>query len=531
MNGLDRLRLQRVVDRLLAPWDRAAGPGMTLGLVLEDELAVHHSVGLASVELGVPIGPATTFRIASVSKQFTCAAILLLAAEGKLRVEDNVRAWLPELPDLGVYITLDHLMHNSSGIRDMLEIMRMGGVDLAQPVTHDDLMAGICRQRGLNFPPGSRYLYSNSNFLLLGRVVEKASGESLRAFLDRRIFAPLGMSTTRHVESPAEAVPGLATGYFAAPGGGWRRAQHGFPLHGEGGLVSSVEDLALWNRHLGAPRGAALAESLTARMDFTNGRPNAYARGVGLRRYRGLSIVEHGGLWPGYKTAFLRIPDRGLALICITNDAGADPHAAAAQVLDAVIDEMPGVHPAPVLPPPTELGRYAGRWLDREGGATADIALNNDDALTVTTYGVSFVARATEEGRLSSPTYSTPFTFRLLGASDTMEVEHDAGTIAIYHRVAEGPALPEGLSGRYVNDEMAASWTIDATSLTVAGPLQLATQWSVEPVEGDVIRVMAPTTLYNTWLDGRVLRRPGGRIAGLAVDGGRARKVVFTRDG
>jgi CubicO group peptidase (beta-lactamase class C family) len=158
MNGLDRLRLERLVDRLLATWDRPAGPGMTLGLALEDELVVHRSAGLASIELGVQIGPATTFRIASVSKQFTCAAILLLAAEGKLRVEDDVRDWLPELRDFGVRITLDQLMHNTSGIRDMLEIMRWGGIDLAQPVTHDDLMAGICRQRGLNFPPGSRYL-------------------------------------------------------------------------------------------------------------------------------------------------------------------------------------------------------------------------------------------------------------------------------------------------------------------------------------------------------------------------------------
>jgi len=528
MNGLDRLRLQRVVDRLLAPWDRPAGPGMTLGLVIEDELAVHNSAGMASVELGVPIGPGTTFRIASVSKQFTCAAILLLAAEGKLRIDDDVREWLPEVPDLGMHMTLDHLMHNSSGIRDMLEIMRMGGVDLSQPVTHDDLMAGICRQRGLNFPPGSRYLYSNSNFLLLGRVIGKASGQSLREFLDRRIFGPVGMSATRHVESPAESVPGLATGYFAADGG-WRRAQHGFPLHGEGGLVSCVEDLALWHRHLGSPRGAALAESLTARMDFTNGRPNAYARGVGLRRYRGASIIEHGGLWPGYKTAFLRIPDRGLALICITNHAGADPHAVAAQALDAVLDDMPGVHAAPVLPPTTELGRYAGRWIDRTGGATADIALRDDGALTVATYGVPFVARAAEDGRLGNRTYSTPFTFRLLGSGDELEVEQDAGAIATYHRVAEDAALPDGLSGRYVNDDMAANWTVDGALVTVTGPLRIGTRWSVEPVEGDVIRVVAPTALYTAWLDGRVLREGGGRITGLAVDGGRARRLVFRR--
>ncbi len=532
MNGLDRLRLQHLIDRLLAPKHRQDGPGMTLGLVLEDELVIHRSAGLASIELGVPIGPATRFRIASVSKQFTCAAILMLAAEGKLRVEDEIRDWLPELPDLGVRITLDHLMHNCSGIRDMLEILRMGGMDLAQPATDDDLMEGICRQRALNFAPGSRYLYSNSNFRLLGRVVEIASGETLRAFLDRRIFAPLGMLATCHVESPTETVPNLATGYIAAPDShDWRRAQHGYRLHGEGGLVSCVEDLALWHRHLGSPRGASLDQALTARMDFTNGRPNDYARGVGLRRHRGLSVIEHGGLWPGYKTAFRRIPDRGLALICITNDGAADPHAVAAVVLDAAIDDMPHVHPAPITPPPTELRRYVGRWLDADSAATADIALGDDGVLTVTTYGVPFDVRATEDGRLGGTTSSQHFTFRLLGADDTLEVEQDAGTIALYRRVAEAATLPQGLCGRYANDEMAASWTIRGTVLTIAGPLRVGARWSVEPIEGDVIRLVAPSQLYTGWIDARVLRRPDGRITGLAVTGGRARNLVFRRVG
>ena len=175
---------------------------------------------MASIELGVPIGTQTTFRIASVSKQFTCAAILLLAAEGRLSIEDDVRSHIPSLPDLGHRITLAHLMHNTSGIRDMLEIMRLGGADLAQPCEPEDLLDGVCRQRGLNFVPGSRYLYSNSNFMLLGRIVEQVSGQSLREFLDRRIFAPLGMNATRHVERTDEVVPDLATGYFPAPGGG-----------------------------------------------------------------------------------------------------------------------------------------------------------------------------------------------------------------------------------------------------------------------------------------------------------------------
>ncbi|MGH7152952.1 MAG: serine hydrolase domain-containing protein, partial [Acetobacteraceae bacterium] len=262
MHRLDHQRLKRIVERLLAPWDRPGGPGMTLGLVVDDALAVHHSTGLASIELDVPIGPGTTFRIASVSKQFTCAAILLLAADGKLRVTDPVGDWLPGLPDIYRRITLDHLMRNTSGIRDMLEIMRAGGVDLSQPCTQEDLLDGVCRQRALNFVPGSRFLYSNSNFMLLGQVAEKASGTSLREFLDNRVFRPLGMNATRHAGNTTEPVPGLATGYFPEPEGGWRRAVHHFPIHGEGGLVSCVEDLALWHHHLGSAQGRDIAAAL-----------------------------------------------------------------------------------------------------------------------------------------------------------------------------------------------------------------------------------------------------------------------------
>ncbi|HEY6432033.1 MAG TPA: serine hydrolase [Acetobacteraceae bacterium] len=529
MTSLDRLRLQRIVGCLLAPFERPGGPGMTLGLVLDDELVVQESAGLASIELGVRIGAGTCFRIASVSKQFTCAAILLLAEEGRLHVEDDVCRWLPEMPDNGWRITLDHLMHNTSGIRDMLEIMRLGGVDLAQPIRHEDLVAGICRQRGLNFPLGSRYLYSNSNFLLLGRVVEKASGKSLGEFLGQRIFGPVGMSATRHVESPAEPVSGLATGYLAHKAGGWRRAQHGFPLHGEGGLVSCVQDLALWHAHLGSPRGAAMAEALTAQLPFSNGRPNAYARGLSMRQYRGLGVVEHGGLWPGYKTAFLRVPDRRLALICITNDGGADPHAVAARALDAVIEGMAGVHPAPRMQDGTDPESFVGRWLDRERGATADVARSDTGDITVAIHGVPFIAQPTEDGRLGAPTSSTQFTFRLQPDQETMEVERDAGAVAIYHRIGGDAMLPPGLSGRYGNDEIAATWTIDGSVLTVAGPVRLGATWSVEPIEGDVIRVIVPTLLYGAWLDVRVLRDAAQQVTGLHVTGGRARELVFRR--
>ena len=564
MATLELVRLQRIVDRLLAPWQATGGPGVTIGVVREDTLVLHRSAGMANIELGVPIGPGTTFRIASVSKQFTCAAILLLAAEGRLRIEDEVRDHIAGFPDLGHRITLAHLMHNTSGIRDMLEIMRLGGVDLGQPCQAADLLDAVCRQRGLNFSPGTRYLYSNSNFMLLERVVEQVSGESLAAFLDSRIFAPLGMNMTRHTPLTTELVPGLASGYFPAPKGargGWRHALHNFPLHGEGGLVSSVEDLALWHAEFGLPRryGDALAAALTTLTPFLNGTPNTYARGLRIRDWRGVRTVGHDGLWPGFKTSFVRLPDHQaphhtMAVICMSNDATSDPHELAFQVVDALIEGAPGVHAIPALPDWAQPAAWEGCYLDRATGATVDIGRDAKDRVTASVNGVANFLLPTEDGRLATSRGSGDFTLRFEGvavagadiqAADieaaaiegaAIEVERDAGVVATLHRVAPGARLPADLPGRYANVDTAATWTITTTdagaALRVAGPLLQATEpWEIAPIDGDVIRIYTPLTLYRGWLDARVVRDGGGRVGGLQVDGGRAKGLVFERLG
>jgi D-aminopeptidase len=523
--------LRRRADRLLAPWRHAGRPGASIGVVLGGELVIHQSAGMASIELALPIGDETTFRIASVSKQFTCAAVILLAAESKLSVNDDVRDHLSGFPDLGHRLTLDHLMHNTSGIRDMLEIMRLGGVDLSQPCEPQDLFEGVCRQRGLNFPPGSRYLYSNSNFMLLGRIVEQVTGEPFRRFLDHRIFAPLGMNATSHVERTNEIVPNLATGYLPAHNG-WIRAQHGFPLHGEGGLVSSVTDLALWHANIASPRvgGMALTDALSSMAPFTNGHPNTYARGLRIRTYRGVRTIGHDGLWPGYKTCFVRIPDYDAAVICISNDGSSDPHDLAFQMVDGLIEDKPEVHPVPPMPanPPS-----SGRYLNRESAATVELGIDKPGRRTATTHGVTFPIVPTTDGRFTTSRGSGDFTIRVL-SDDAVEVERDAGIREILHRTTTDANLPDDLVGRYVNPEIAAAWTITRIDkgmiVQVAGPLRVGVSWEIEPIEDDCIRIVTPSNLFRAWLDVRILRDDCGTVSGLHVDGGRARGLIFARE-
>ena len=534
MTDLDHITLTRHVDRLLAPWHQAPGPGVTIGIVRGRDLVLHQSAGLASIELAVPIGPETTFRIASVSKQFTCAAILMLAEAGKLTLDDDIRLYVPELAEFGATVTIDHLMHNTSGIRDMLEIMRIGGTDLAMPASHQQLLAGIARQQTLNFPPGSRYLYSNAGFLLLGIIAERAAGQPLRDFLAHCIFAPCGMSQTRMVESTIELVPGLATGYLPAdPGiGPWVRAQHGFALHGEGALVSSIIDLALWHR---ACETNLLGPNLSAQLEhclpFTNGQLNDYASGLRISAVRGVRTVSHGGLWPGFKTEFLRIPELDTAIIVIANNATANPYAIGQHLLNHLLDQVPGVKPAPTLPAPDVLARHAGRFLDPKSPATVDFTVTPTGTLAGSTNGVAFETRSNGDGRLAAASAGRDFSLRLSADGQTMDIELDATTTATYHRVAPDAPLPPDLPGTYRSAEMAATWTItadaDRMDLTIAGPLANAGPWPLEGIEGDIIRVWTPGALYRSWLDARLVRDEAGTPTGLLVNGNRVKNLSF----
>lgn len=523
---LGLLTIERHVDRLLAP-HRGSRPGLTVGVVQRGALVAHRSAGLASVELGVPIGPETRFRIASVSKQFTCAAVLLLAQDGKLAPDDPVCRHLPNLPATYGGVTLDHLMHNVGGVRDMLQLLRQGGADLGQPVTRADLLDAICRQDALNFEPGTRYLYSNAGFLLLGLVVERVAGEPLAAFLERRVFSPVGMTRTAHVEDPRAAVPGLATGYLPADGG-WTRAPHAFPIGGEGGLVSCVEDLALWDQELATGRrlGPALGRALTERTSFPDGSACAYARGLQVASWHGVSTVSHGGLWPGYKTEFLRAPDLDLAVIAISNDGGADPNALAHRFLDLLAEGTPGYRPPP-KPDPEGLAQLPGRWLDPETGITLDADLL-DGRPRLRANGVPLMPEPTEDGWFA--VHRGSVVLKVRPGMDSLEAEWDAGQRTLLRRVEPGAALPDTLPGTYTCDETAATWTFSEDgAVSVTGPVVASARWQAEGIAGDCFRIQQPDVLFPTWLDLRAVRDDAGRIAMLEVTAGRARGLRYIR--
>jgi len=520
MRDLDLLRLERRVGLLLIPL--AEGPGAAVGVARDGELLLRRQSGLASIALNQPITGQSNFRIASVSKQFTCTAILMLAAEGMLAPDDRLSKHLPGLPGWAAGITLDHLMRNTAGLRDMFELLRAGGVDLSHAVSAAQMDAAIGRSQGFNFAPGSRFLYSNTNFWLLGRVIEAVSRMSLADFLEDRIFGPLGMSRTRHTPDLAVPVEGLVTGYLPR-GDGFIEASHGFALGGEGGMVSGVEDLALWARALSLNLlgGGVLESQLQEVQPFSNGTPNIYARGQEVETWRGLRLVSHGGLWPGYKTAFLRVPARRLTVILITNHGGLDAGAMGTAVMEAALEGDSVLHPVPAMP---ALAGLDGTYVT-EGGTSLDLWIDAAGRPMARQHGVAFPLGPRPDGWLHA--LRGGFRFAIERAAAGLVLHGDAG-----HSEALRPLparTPLDYAGRFRCEDVAATWIVADGRWSVDGPLAKAGPFMAEGLNADQARFHVPGALYDAWWDVTLERDSAGAVAALLVNGARARGLRFER--
>jgi len=267
------------VDRIFERWDRTVSPGCAAAVMKDGRIVYKRGFGMADLDHDVTITPATVFHVASMSKQFTAASILLLEQDGKLSVDNDVRRYIPELPDFGVKITLRHLIHHTSGLRDQWELLGLAGWRYSQDlITDEDVLAVMARQKDLNFKPGERYLYCNTGYTLLAQVVKRVSGRSFREFTQARIFDPLGMKSTHFRDDFDEIVKGMAYGYVQA-GATYKLSVTNFDTAGATSLLTTVEDLALWDENFYNPRvgGRALIERMLERGRLNSGETLDYA--------------------------------------------------------------------------------------------------------------------------------------------------------------------------------------------------------------------------------------------------------------
>jgi CubicO group peptidase (beta-lactamase class C family) len=340
------------VDSVFLTVDRTASPGCALGVVQRGELIYARGYGMASLESGTPITPETALYIASTSKQFTAAAISLLAREGTLDLDGSLRRWFPELPAWADSVTPRMLVHHTSGIRDYLSLWSLAGRGFHDAVPIEEALAMIARQRSTNFPPGTQHLYSNSGYLLMALLVERVSGQPLSQFSAERFFQPAGMTNTRFRDNRALPIPNRADGHIW-DNGGWQVFRTSFDLVGDGGLVTTVSDLARWERWFWEdPARAEFRARVLERGRLRSGDSLAYAFGLAHGVYRGQRTVAHGGAFLGFLAELLRFPDQHTSIIVLCNTFTGNPSGRARQVADAVLAPVLGERVAAGGAPP-----------------------------------------------------------------------------------------------------------------------------------------------------------------------------------
>lgn len=428
------------------------GPGCVIGITQDGKTVIEKAYGLAVLEHNVPNTTATLFEIGSVSKQFTGAALLLLELDGKLKLSDDIRKHLPEMPDYGTQITVEMLLNHTSGLRDWGSVASAAGKARGERNFSDTEVLDIAaRQKALNYAPGSAYSYTNTGYNLAATIVERVSGQSFMAFTKERIFDPLGMTSAQWRDDFNRIVKGRAMAYAPA-GNGFEQYMPFMDVYGNGGLIVTNGDLTRWNEAMMADK-LGLRAGMEKQGVLNDGRVMPYARGVNVAAYNGVTEVYHGGVTGGYNAWLSRFPDRKLSIAMTCNMP--PPRAASPAAMAGVFfGALPEPASATGLSDPA---RYAGLFVDTRTGM--------DWTVTASAGELQFndrpVTRLTDtQWKRGNDTY----TFL---SADKLQI---AGFDGNLHELVRTPAvaLPVSMfgeyAGAYVSDETRATYRIAVES-------------------------------------------------------------------
>lgn len=404
-----------------------AGPGCVAG-VKNGALSLTVAYGQADLEHPTPLSPESVVESGSLAKQFTGAAMLLLVQDGKLTLDDDIRAYLPEMPDYGTPITIRHLLTHTSGLREQWSLLALTGAPPGTQV-HDQatILDLASRQRVLNFAPGAEYLYTNTNYTLAAIIIARVSGQTLQAFTDQRLFQPLGMSRTRWREDFRTVVPGRAMAY-APTETGFIANMPFTNVIGNGGLLTTAGDLLRWNAFLDHPTelpgGPALVAALQTPGRLNDGTPLNYGLGLEVSPRHGQTLASHSGSTGGYKSWIGRYPDRDISVVVLCNNGGVDSVALGQAVIDRELsaagyplsDTVPPSRPPLVTSPPAAsaapggeaLSAYVGTYYSRELEVRITVARNGDGLVMRQPFAIEWPL---------TPTVADSFTTRLRGTT------------------------------------------------------------------------------------------------------------------
>lgn len=517
--------LAAMTDKVFAAWNSTHTPGCAVGIAQGGKVLLTRGYGMADLAGARPILPGTILESGSVAKQFTAAAVMLLVNDGKLKLDDDVRTVLPELPVYGRTITFRNLLTHTSGLREWSNLVAWQGWPRGTRVhTQRDVFELVTHQKALNYLVGDFYSYTNSGFLLLRTVVERVSGMPFTQFTAQRIFAPLGMTNTQWRDDFTRIVPGLAQAY-SKQADGFHVDMPNDNVIAAGGLLTTVSDWLLWNDHLTKKTlGAGVVDSLTRRMKLTSGLEIAYALGLTVNNYRGLREISHSGSTAGYGTYLARYPEKNdlsIAVMCNVSGAGATglTHA----IVDAMVPGLPRAAAADTVP--TDLAAVAklvGIYRDTRTNTvtvldTARGRLRRDG-------GAAFVALRGGGYQLGGS--RVQFTTDASGKPVTLHIPTSDGDTVVHAFMAAERWVPSAaeltsIAGRYRNEEIGVTFTVGS-----AGD-----RLTISPRVGVTDTLTA--TYRDAFGDGEetawFVRDKQGRVTAMHFGSGRAWDFVSTR--
>jgi len=523
------LSAQASLDSIFAPWNSDTSAGCVLGIAQNGHTILERAWGRADLERGVALTPASILEAGSVSKQFTAAAVLLLAREGRLSLDDEIHRWLPELQSYGTPVTLRQLLHHTSGMRDWGSIAAIEGWPRnTRALDHAYVLAITRRLRELNFPPGSEYDYSNTNYNLLAIVVERASGKPFPAFTRERIFIPLGMTHTSWRDDATRLVQGRALSYSLLDGA-WHSERAIESIYGNCCLLTTVGDLLKWNAAFDSTRlgGAGFREEQERQGVLTGGRRISYAAGLFVTDYRGEPVVMHDGATAGYRAFIARFPRVRLAVAMLCNAGNVDPsdlgYAAAAQFLPRPAPPAPAVAPARRAVPPATIADKAGLYRNLRSMIAQRFVVTNGKVMTES--GTELVPQSPTVFVAATGGNRVLFDRRTDGHYDLRVVTSAGDTVRagwVDAPDTDGAVLA-GFVGSYSSDE--ANTTVEVRPDSTGGGLILHREpdlhLALRPAYRDGFRGAGGVFVF--------VRSAAGQVTEMRYTSGRVRNLRFVR--
>lgn len=527
------------VDEIFARWDDKNSPGAAVAVVQNGAIVYKKGYGMANLEYDIPNNPSTVFHIASVSKQFTAFSILLLEKAGKLSLDDDIRKYIPEVPDFGKTITLRHLATHTSGMRDQWNLLAMAGWRLDDVITKEHVLKIVSKQKALNFNPGEEFVYCNTGFTLLAEVVARVSGQSFAEFTQSNIFSPLKMKSTLFYDDHEKIVKNRAYSYHEA--NGYKKSVLSYANVGATSLFTTAEDLSLWALNFWNPAvgDTAIIRKLNTLAVLNNGKTFGGALGQFAGKYKGLDEIQHGGADAGYRSFLTRFPDEKFAVVVLSNAAEFNSGDMAHKVVDVYLKAKLKAEPVKEVKreesPKTSgvvvdlavLKTYIGDF-ELQPGFNISITENNGQLSGQATGQPAFVLKPLSNTEFKVEGVDAKVEFVPNGGNNVNTLKlHQGGRIMDAQRLKEFDKKAVNLSefsGSFYSEELATTYDFVVVGDKLMAKHSRHSEFELQPVKKDMFAAQA-------WFFGQVefVRDANNGITGCKVSNGRVRNLYFKK--